>query len=357
MTHATKAISPANGPVAITGATGFIGSWVVQDFVEQGYSVHACVRDASNHEKVDHLLAMNDQGLRGQVQLFEGDVFERGSYDDAFNGCSAVVHTGTPIGNHGETPQQVYDGAFTELDHVLKSAISGGNLRRFVFTSSQAAIGHPQPEGFVYNETHWCDDNPETQQLDDAMIPKNRDFAYKLAKARSERMLYARAESDGTFEAMSLLPIHVLGPLMCRNHDQPWSWQSCIRYMLAGKDYRKSPNGRMFWVITDVRDVARAHRLCAESTIARNGSRYLVSPEDRSGELRTWELQAKLRELFPYVATVGGEEMAGDKPAKYTPAWHAYCLLAKQELGLRPYSIDDTLRATGDSYFRLGILP
>ena len=43
MSHATKAISSVNGPIAVTGSTGFIGSWVVHDFVDQGYTVHACV--------------------------------------------------------------------------------------------------------------------------------------------------------------------------------------------------------------------------------------------------------------------------------------------------------------------------
>ncbi len=49
--------------------------------------------------------------------------------------------------------------------------------------------------------------------------------------------------------------------------------------------------------------------------------------------------------------------MAGDAPAEHT--WdspRSYCLLAKQELGLQPYTIDDTLRATIDSYYALGIL-
>ena len=33
----------------------------------------------------------------------------------------------------------------------------------------------------------------------------------------------------------------------------------------------------MLWNIVDVRDVARAHRLCAETTIGKNGSRYILS--------------------------------------------------------------------------------
>ncbi len=357
---ASRAVSPTDGPVAVTGSSGYIGSWIVQDLVAQGYEVRACVRDTSRPEKVDHLLALNDAGLRGRAELHAGDIFEPGSYDDAFAGCSTVIHAGAAVGYNRETPQQVYDGCFTEVQHVLDSARKSDALKRFVFTSSFAAVGHPRPEGYVFTEKDWCGDNVDGYRgaWTEDNIPKNRDIAYAMAKARAEEMLYQTAAEDGTFDAMSILPLHVIGPLMCVNHDQGWSWQNCIRYMLMGKPYKKSRGGRMLWNNVDVRDVARAHRLCAESTVARNGSRYILSASDRSGELFTWELQARLAELFPQLAEVGGEEMADGAPAQKTyDSPRSYCLLAKQELGLATYPIDNTLRATGDSYFKLGLLP
>ena len=357
---AARAVSPADGPVAVTGASGYIGSWIVQDLVEQGYAVRSCVRDASRSDKVDHLLALNDAGLRGQTTLHEGDIFDAGSYDAAFDGCSAVIHAGAAVGYNRETPQQVYDGCFTEVQHVLASARRSGAMKRFVFTSSFAAVGHPRPEGYVFTEKDWCGDNVDGYRgaWTEENIPKNRDITYAMAKARAEKMLYAAAEEDGTFDAMAILPLHVIGPLLCVNHDQGWSWQNCIRYMLMGRPYRKSRGGRMLWNNVDVRDTARAHRLCAESTLAKNGSRYILSASDRSGELFTWEMQARLRELFPSIPDVGGEEMEDGKPAQKTyDSPRSYCLLAKQELGLTTYSIDETLKATGDSYFRLGLLP
>ena len=355
-----KAVSPADGPIAVTGASGYIGSWIVRDCAEQGYEVRACVRDPSRAEKVDHLTALNDEGLRGSVVLAAGDLFKPGSYDDAFDGCCAVIHAGATVGYNRETPQQVYDGCFTEVAHVLESARKSGTMRRFVFTSSFAAVGHPRPEGYVFTEKDWCGDNIDAYRgrWTEERIPENRDLAYAMAKANTERMLYRAAEEDGGFDAMAILPLHVIGPLMCANHDQGWSWQNCIRYMLQGKPYKKSRGGRMLWNNVDVRDTARAHRLCAESTVAKNGSRYILAAADRSGELFTWEMQARLKELFPAVSEVGGEEMDGDSPAQSTyDSPRSYCLLAKQELGLATYSIEDTLKATGDSYFALGLLP
>ena len=359
MTNSSTAISPADGPIAITGTSGYIGSWVVQDCVEQGYTVRACVRDPGNSVKVDHLLAMNNQGHRGKVELYQGDLLNPGSYNEAFNDCPAVIHTGAAVGYNKETPQQVYDGCFTEVEHVLESAIKGGALKRFVFTSSFAAVGHPRPNGYVYTENDWCGDNIEAYdgRWTEEMISKNRDIAYAMAKANTERMIYKRAAEDGTFDAIAILPLHVIGPLMCENHDQSWSWQNCMKFMLKGKAYAKTEGGRMLWNNTDVRDCGRAHRLCCESTAASNGSRYILSAADRNGELYTWQLQEMLQRMYPHVPEIGGEQMDGDKPAKPTrDGPRSYCLLAKQELGLTTYPIEDTVRATIDSYYKLGLL-
>ena len=55
---------------------------------------------------------------------------------------------------------------------------------------------------------------------------------------------------------------------------------------------------------------------------------------------------------------IGGEEMDGARPAQDThDAPRSYCLLAMQELGLVPHAADDTIRATIDSYYRLGLIP
>ena len=348
-----------DGPVAVTGSSGYIGSWIVQDLVEQGYQVRACVRDMNQPQKVDHLLSMNSADLPGSVELVEGDLFNKGSYDNAFADCSAVIHAGATVGYNKETPQEVYDGCFTEVDHVLESAKKSGNLKRFVFTSSFAAVGHPRPEGYIFTEKDWCGDNPEGYRgrWTEEMIPKNRDIAYAMAKANTERFIYKAAEEDGRFEAMAILPLHVIGPLMCENHDQGWSWQNCMKFMAMGKQYKKSKGGRMLWNNVDVRDTARAHRLCAETQIGSNGSRYILSAADRTGELFTWELQSMMRKLFPSISEIGGEEMDGNHPAEHTyDSPRSYCSLAVEELGLEPFSIEDTVKATIDSYIRLGML-
>lgn len=355
----STAVSPASGPVAVTGASGYIGSWVVRDLAEHGYHVRACVRDASVPDKVAHLTAMDDLGLRGTIELAEGDVERPGSYDDAFRGCAALFHVGAAVGFNRETPRQVYDGCFSNVEHVVDSARKSGTLRRVVVTSSMAAVAHPRPPGYVFTEKDWCGDNRDNDpSWTDENIDTNRDVAYAMAKQAMEKMLYTTAEQDGSFDVIAILPVHVIGPLMSANHDQGGSWQQGIKRMLGGfEKVIPRPGNRMLWNIVDVRDVATAHRLAAERTTIGNGSRYILGATDRSGEMFTWQLQAKLAELFPGVPNISGEPMENGRPTTPTyDAPRAYSLLARQELGLETHSAEETIRATGDSYFRLSLL-
>ena len=47
--------------VAVTGASGFIGSHICKQLVEQGCIVRACVRDAESEVKTQHLREIAEQ--------------------------------------------------------------------------------------------------------------------------------------------------------------------------------------------------------------------------------------------------------------------------------------------------------
>ena len=66
-----------------------------------------------------------------------------------------------------------------------------GTVKRFVFTSSFAAVGHPREEGYIFTEKDWCGDNVEGYRgaWTEENISKNRDIAYAMAKANTEKMI------------------------------------------------------------------------------------------------------------------------------------------------------------------------
>nr|CAC10526.1 dihydroflavonol 4-reductase [Arabidopsis thaliana] len=66
--------------VCVTGASGFIGSWLVMRLLERGYFVRATVRDPGNLKKVQHLLDLPN--AKTLLTLWKADLSEEGSYDE-----------------------------------------------------------------------------------------------------------------------------------------------------------------------------------------------------------------------------------------------------------------------------------
>ncbi len=80
--------------VAVTGASGFIGSPIVKDLLDTGFAVRGNVRDANDASKTEHLLSIAESsGAIDSLSLYSGDLMEPESYDEAFSGADAVIHT------------------------------------------------------------------------------------------------------------------------------------------------------------------------------------------------------------------------------------------------------------------------
>ena len=53
----------------VTGAAGYLASWVVEQLLRAGQAVHATVRDLGDRQKVQHLLDLADRHP-GNLSLF-----------------------------------------------------------------------------------------------------------------------------------------------------------------------------------------------------------------------------------------------------------------------------------------------
>ena len=80
---------PPTSRVCVTGAGGFIASWIVRGLLDRGYTVHGTVRDPARSGA--HLKAL--AGAVERLHLFPADLLTPGSFRDAISGCSAVIHT------------------------------------------------------------------------------------------------------------------------------------------------------------------------------------------------------------------------------------------------------------------------
>ena len=352
-------VTPSDGPVAVTGASGYVGSHVVVALVKHGFTVHACVTDLNNHDKTNHLKDLNKSEYSGHVELFSANLLEVDSYDTPFRGCSAVLHAGTPMGYGGaNNPRQVYDGAINGTKSVLKSAKNVGTVKRFIYTSSFSAIHHPMKSGYVFSEKDWASDNRENDpnwKVD--RIDQDGDIAYSMAKVECEHIAYDFAANSGQFDAISACPLTVLGPLLSRVHEREGSWQWWLGRMLAGKTCERQWNA--LWNIVDVRDVGEAQALMIESDVCKNGWRYQLSATDESGEIDVLQLQAHLQKLFPKISIGGPPEEIHNIIEKYGAVYQAPIARgdqARKELGLETHAIEDTLYETGKTLIGLGLV-
>ncbi|KAI3472700.1 hypothetical protein Pfo_030966, partial [Paulownia fortunei] len=88
-------MSVAMKTVCVTGASGYIASWLVKFLLQRGYTVKASVRDLNDPKKTQHLLALD--GAKERLQLIKANLLEEGSFDSVVEGCDGVFHTASPF--------------------------------------------------------------------------------------------------------------------------------------------------------------------------------------------------------------------------------------------------------------------
>ncbi|XP_034206066.1 cinnamoyl-CoA reductase 2-like isoform X2 [Prunus dulcis] len=99
-------MSGAEKVVSVTGASGYIASWVVKLLLQRGYTDKASVRDPNDKKKTEHLLALD--GAKERLQLFKADLLEEGSFNSVVEGSEGVFHTASPFYHDVSDPQLWY---------------------------------------------------------------------------------------------------------------------------------------------------------------------------------------------------------------------------------------------------------
>lgn len=349
------AVKPSDGPVAVTGASGYIGLHAVISLMKRGYTVHACVREKIPI-KIDPLNALNNGNYPGKMELFTANLLDEGSYDTPFKDSVAVLHIATRWG----TPPQVYEGAVTGTQNVLASVGKVGTIKRVVYTSTFSAIYHKEKSGYEFTENNWASENRDNDprwSVDQINDTSDGDIAYSMAKVETEHTSYRTAEKYGNFDVITINPIAVLGPLLSPVHFQLGSWQWAIGKMLEGEPCQRQWNA--LWNCVDVRDVAEAHVLAMESPNVKNGDRFQLSATNDSGIIDALQLQAHLQNMFPHINVGGPPDEINKIIEKYGQVFQApiaYCNKAREVLGLKTHLIEETIKETGQTMIDLGII-
>lgn len=85
---------PAPAKVLVTGANGYVATWMILYLLRRGYSVRAVVRSVS---KATHIINMfKPYGTRFEICIVP-DIVQEGAFDEAVKGVDAIEHTATPV--------------------------------------------------------------------------------------------------------------------------------------------------------------------------------------------------------------------------------------------------------------------
>ncbi|KAF3947299.1 hypothetical protein CMV_026547 [Castanea mollissima] len=209
----------------VTGATGYIGSWLVKTLLDRGYKVHATVRDPA---KSLYLLSLWPSSKR--LRLFRADLQEEGSFDEAVKGCDGVFHVAASmkfsvLANEDiETYVQTnfIDPSIKGALNLLKACLKSKSVKRVVFTSSVSTITAQDSSG---NWRPVVDESCQTH-VDHVWKTKANGWVYVLSKLLSEEAAFKFANENG-IDLVSVITTTVGGPFL--TFDVP----SSIRVLLS----------------------------------------------------------------------------------------------------------------------------
>ena len=151
----------AQSRVLLTGANGFIGSHILQFFLEKSIFVQAVVRSEAKASRVKKDFSGFDSSKLDFSIV--PDITAPGALDQCLRDTrplDAIIHTASPFNySTAKIPSDFIDPAVQGTTEILVSAAKyAPGLKRFVITSSFAAIGDPvdlQGNGRVYSSEVW----------------------------------------------------------------------------------------------------------------------------------------------------------------------------------------------------------
>nr|AGS10091.1 cinnamoyl CoA reductase [Paspalum dilatatum] len=286
---------PGNGQtVCVTGAAGYIASWLVKLLLEKGYTVKGTVRNPDDPKNA-HLKAL--EGAAERLILCKADLLDYDAICRAVQGCHGVFHTASPV---TDDPEQMVEPAVRGTEYVISAAAEAGTVRRVVFTSSIGAVTMDPNRGpdVVVDESCWSD-------LE--FCKKTRNW-YCYGKAVAEQAAWDAARHRGV-DLVVVNPVLVVGPLL-----QP-TVNASIGHVLKYLDGSARTFANAVQAYVDVRDVADAHVRVFESP--RAAGRHLCAERvlHREDVVR---ILAKLFPEYPVPTRCSDEVNPRKQPYKFS---------------------------------------
>lgn len=251
----------------VTGGTGFVGKYLVEELVQQGYEVRVLARSG-----------MNNANLSNHVELWQGDVTRPDSLMDIGQDIDFVCHLAA-MGHVSAISKKAYEQFYAvnvQGTENLLRALAGSGIRKFVHFSSTAAMGLIKKD--LVDET----DTPKPST------------PYQKSKLQSEKTALSIGEELS-------IPTVVLRPCMIYGPGGYGEFYKIARLMKKGR-FPKVGRGRNLTPLVHVKDVVQAAIKAADK--GKSGEVYLIASERSLSldELREMIMKAwGVKASYPYI--------------------------------------------------------
>jgi len=175
-TSQTSFMTQPDDPILITGATGFIGSRVVERLLDRGFRNLRCLaRPSSDVSKLQALASRYDG--RARVEITTGNLLSRADCVDMTRGVALVYHLAAARGE--KSVPDAFMNSVVTTRNLLEATLEHACLKRFVSISSFAVYSNArQPGRNVLDES-----SPVEMQ------PARRGDAYSFAKVKQDEIV------------------------------------------------------------------------------------------------------------------------------------------------------------------------
>ncbi len=267
--------------VLVTGATGFLGGYVVEELLKHGFEVVGLARKTSNTSLLEEL----------GVEIRWGDITNAADMLEAVKDVDAVVHLAAYYTFHGEK-ERFYKVNVGGTRNVIEAALKN-KVKRFIYCSTTEAVGPVK--------------NPPA----DETYPPNPTYEYGRSKLEAEKLVSYYGNRG--LEYTILRPTGLYGP---RNVNDVSYWfikavaeRSLLARFVVG-------SGENLIQFTHAADAAQSFRLALEREES-IGEVYFIGDE----KAYTYN------EVYKMVAELAGV----DPPDRHIPPWLAKLMIAPLE--------------------------
>jgi len=260
--------------VLVTGGTGYVGHMIIEQLLNDGYSVRATARPPK-------VVALKNTypHANGRLQVVEmADlVSDADKWPKILDGVDAVIHVAAPVYHPTTTSDEIYQASIVGTQKLL-DALAQSSVKRFVLTTSIAAFFKPDFSNIMDHTTY---DHNTWSPIDD-VDPKQQEpaYVYVASKAITDKLVWKAADKYPNIDFTSVFPPTLYG-WFTKDYPVPASVAELngnkFMYELIQKGV-KFPT----WPITTIahnKDVAKAHVLALTAPILPKGEkkRFILS--------------------------------------------------------------------------------